>query len=98
MGSDILSQKKRVIKMRPNIFRTRFVVFLFLIVALIWTQHNYDIEHTRVPQDLSTQPLGFVKAFDIGLHSAVASLLWINVRTELPFIQFGPQKFDNDLA
>jgi len=34
----------------------------------------------------------------LGLHSALASFLWIDTRTELPFLQEGYQKFHDDLA
>lgn len=72
------------------------VPFFFLTIAL--SQTAYDAARVRIREKPSTPPVWLIKGFDIGLHSAVATFLWIDTRTHLPFLRQGYEKFDSDLA
>lgn len=82
----------------------RRVLSLVVIVALLGCaalfQYAYDQDRVRNPvADPPVLPVGFIKAFDLGLHSATAGLLWTNrVMTELPFLPYGFARYASDLA
>lgn len=67
--------------------------FFVLCMAVVASQFAYDI--SRAQFAIQTQPpaAAIIKFFDLGLHSAMASLFWLDVRTELPFLRQGPEHF-----
>lgn len=71
----------------------RIGLFLLLCVAVVASQIAYDASKAQLA--IQTQPpaAAVVRFFDLGLHSAVASLFWLDVRTELPFLRQGPEHF-----
>jgi hypothetical protein len=74
----------------------KIVIVIFLFIGVIYTQLFYDAQRTNAPLVQTPLPPAFFKAFDLGLNSALASFLWINTRTEMPFFREGYEKFRND--
>lgn len=72
---------------------SRIGIFLGLCAAMVASQRAYDVSKAQLA--IQTQPpaAAMVRSFDLGLHSAIASLLWLDVRTELPFLRQGVQHF-----
>ena len=75
--------------------RNIFLVLLLGAVAL--SQYAYDLQRVKSPAVHFPLSRELVKTFDIGLHSAVASFLWIDTISELPFLREGYPKFRDDL-
>lgn len=69
-----------------------------LFVAAAFTQYAYDGRVEEFAQTGVTPSPALVRSLDLGLHSALASFLWIQTRTELPFLQFGYSRFAADLG
>lgn len=62
-------------------------IFFFLVGAVILLQHISDLQKIEIPNiDRHISP-DFIKAFDLGLHTVVATNIWLDVRTEIPFIK-----------
>lgn len=78
-----------------KIFSYFFVLVLF--GAVFATQYYYDLQKAKQKTLSIALSPKLAKAFDMGLHSALASFLWIETRTELPFLQNGYQKFAEEL-
>ncbi len=76
------------------------VVIVALLGCAAFFQYAYDQDWVRNPvSQPPALPVGFIKAFDLGLHSAAAGLLWTNqVMTELPFLPYGFARYSSDLA
>ncbi len=71
------------------------VMALYLLIAL--SQYQADLYRPSPNFPPGTASLRLIQALDLGLHSAVASILWLDTRTELPFLQYGYPKFAGDL-
>jgi len=75
--------------------------FAFILLAgVIASQYFYDRNRLENPP-APTPPLSaqFIKLFDLGLHSALASYYWVNnVITELPFLRDGFDQYNKDLT
>jgi hypothetical protein len=76
---------------------TRKAIIPILFFCVVMAQYFYDTQKVSGPALSFPISPAFLKSFDLGLHSALASFLWIDTRTELPFFQQGPQKFFADL-
>lgn len=72
------------------------IVLLFLFAAVI-LQGAYDARERSQPRTQSSFSSHTAKAFDLGLHSALASYLWLETRTQLPFLPEGPEAFSQNL-
>lgn len=83
--------------MVTTFFRTAILVITF--AALIGTQFAYGGAKIKVPREntVRTASPQFVRSFDLGLHSAAASFLWIDTIVELPFFQRGYRNFLSSL-
>ncbi|MDO8516466.1 MAG: hypothetical protein Q7S28_04395 [bacterium] len=81
--------------MRPVIRRAVIVIAL---AAIAFMQFLYDGARTKDPIAPFTVSPQFARAFDLGLHSALASFLWIDTRTEIPALRDGAKKFMDELA
>ena len=71
----------------------RSAAFLILSAAVVVSQRSYDTSKARLALPFEPPAANMVKAFDLGLHTAIASFLWLDVRTELPFMRQGAQHF-----
>lgn len=81
----------------PTFFRTTTLGITF--IAIIGMQFAYDGARVKAPRETvveATSPQ-FIRSFDLGLHSAAASFLWVNTIIELPFLQKGYRNFLNNL-
>lgn len=75
----------------------RNTLIFLLLGSVVVVQYLYDPEKVgKIPVQFAPSPR-LVRAFDLGLHSALASFLWIDTRTELPFLPNGYEKFRSDL-
>jgi hypothetical protein len=57
------------------------------------SQRAYDSSRARLAIQAQPPSAAVIRSFDLGLHSAVASFLWLDVRTELPFLRQGLDHF-----
>ena len=73
------------------------IIIPLLFLGIIFSQYSYDLKKAASPQVQVSLSPQFVKSLDLGLHSALASFLWIDTRAELPFFEEGYQKFFDDL-
>lgn len=71
----------------------RIGAFILLCAAVVAGQYAYDISAVGVRSAPQLPSAETVKRFDLGLHSAAASFLWIGIRSELPFLSRGPAYF-----
>ena len=73
-------------------------VFIFIVfLGIILLQYFYSIQKIDTPRMKFPLSQELVTSFDMGLHSAVSSFLWIEARTELPFLREGYKQFENKL-
>jgi hypothetical protein len=84
---------------------TAKIFALFVLgVASVASQVFFDASRAHVAVAAQPPEAELIRAFDLGLHSSAASFLWLDVRTELPFLRQGPEHFlaglklVNDLA
>ena len=81
-----------------KIFKIILLLFVFVVIVFShhFHEHNYiaEIETRRL---MSVENLGLIKIFDLGLHSALASFLWVDTRTHLPYLREGFPAFWYDL-
>jgi hypothetical protein len=85
-----------LINWKNKAFSYFFLITLFAGIFVSQYLYDFQKEKHRIPKTSISPSLA--RAFDVGLHTALASFLWIDVRTELPFLQDGFQKFSDDLA
>lgn len=73
---------------------------LLLLLGVILSQRAYDANRPSGQEaELPELSLPLVRVFDIGLHSAAAGFYWVNqVIFELPALEYGFDKFSQDLA
>lgn len=71
----------------------RIVAFLILCAAVLFSQIFYDASKAQHAISAQVPSVEMVRSFDLGLHTALASFLWLDVRTELPFLRQGLQHF-----
>lgn len=76
---------------------SNFAVIATLYMIVMTMQYFYDLERNKYIAPPATPSASFIKAIDLGLHSAVASFLWIETRTGIPNLQYGLKKFKDDL-
>lgn len=76
---------------------TRLASFLALLALTAGIQFFYDKNKIAAPFEFQSFSPRVIKKIDLGLHSAAASFLWIQTRTELPFLPFGYNQFAADL-
>lgn len=70
-----------------------YVLFPVFIAGIILSQYFYDAAKIKAPAiNISLSPQ-FAESLDLGLHSALASFLWLNTRLELPYFPNGYQSF-----
>lgn len=65
--------------------------------GVILSQYFYDSVKLKTPAVNFSLPPQFVESLDLGLHSALASFLWLNTRLELPYFPNGYQSFFDGL-
>ncbi len=69
-----------------------------MLLAIAYAQSRADALRPRAEPASGENSLRLVRAFDLGLHSALASVLWLDTRTELPFLQNGYPEYRDGLA
>lgn len=75
----------------------KFALFLAFFAGIIGTQFVYDRIKINAPAQDIPPSADFIKSFDLGLHSAWASYLWLNVRLQLPFMSKGLDRYLSDI-
>lgn len=70
-----------------NRLTIKIIVFFFLICGIIISQHLSNLQKTKTPKTDRRVSPDFIKALDLGLHTVVATNVWFDVRTEVPFIK-----------
>lgn len=75
------------------------VLAVLVLLGIVATQYFYDLHKpTGAEIELSHPSLQFVRAMDLGLHSAAADYYWVEQAiTELPFLTYGFAKYNEDL-
>lgn len=66
---------------------------MILCAIVFGSQEAYDASQAKLVTQTRLPSVAVIKSFDLGLHSAVASFLWLDVRTELPFLRQGLDHF-----
>ncbi len=74
-----------------------FVAIALLFAGIVFSQARYDAVPQPVLQGNASLPPDFIRYFDFGLHSAMASVLWIGTRPELPSFPFSYPHFKDGL-
>ncbi len=69
-----------------------------MFLAIAYAQSRADALRPRAEPASGENALRLMRAFDLGLHSALASVLWLDTRTELPFLPNGYPKYRDGLA
>jgi len=74
----------------------KIFIICILLLGVVLLQKEYVFQKHKTFKSRVFASENLIKTFDLGLHSAAASFMWINTRGELPFLSEGYQKFKND--
>src|SRR3989338_1000013 len=72
------------------------IIIIPIFAAVVASQYAYDRSKLEALQIQFPAPLQLIRVFDLGLHSAAASLLWIETIVQLSFFQRGTEPFFNN--
>ncbi|MBU6500617.1 MAG: hypothetical protein KGJ89_04140 [Patescibacteria group bacterium] len=73
------------------------ILLPILFTGIILSQYFYDAGRVNTKTAGLSLPPQFAEHLDLGLHSALASFLWLNTRMELPYLPNGYQSFFDGL-
>lgn len=75
-----------------------FLASCFCLAVAMSSQSSYDSRRAKKSSIYAPLPPVVLKTFDLGLHSALASFLWLDTATELPFLPNGFDVFKNKFS
>ncbi len=76
--------------------RVQYLFIPIFLFGVVYLQLSYDTQKIKTPTRSFSIPPLLARSLDLGLHSAFASFLWLDTRTEVPMIRNGFEKFYQD--